>query len=435
MGDPNLRVYDNILQLIPNEDNPTPLVKLNKVHNLKAEVYAKLEWYNPFGSVKDRVALSLLRDAQSKLLLDGKKVIEPTSGNTGIALTAIANMIGLKVRNTVSSEIPEEKKNILRFLGSEVIEVSDSLCPDPTSKSGAIGLAKSTAENLPNKFYMPNQYENEANFLAHYRTTGPEIWKQTGGKITHFIAGLGTCGTIGGISKFLKEKNPEIKTIAVYPEESHDIPGVRSLKQLKVTKLFRQELYDEMVEVANKESYEMCLRLNREESLIAGPSSGMALAGALKAIKESGLAVIIFPDNVFKYTSFLEKNFPDICSQSKTVGAQPVAQEKTESDKITPKQLKEMIEKKEEFILLDVREPHEYQICHIEGTKLIPVNQVQEKISELDSQKEIVVYCHSGGRSMFIVKKLKTMGFKNVKNLEGGIDAWAAEIEPEMARY
>ncbi len=152
---------------------------------------------------------------------------------------------------------------------------------------------------------MPNQYENEANLEAHVRTTGPEIWRQTEGKVTHFVAGLGTCGTITGNGRFLKGKNAGVQVIGVHPEEGHDIPGVRSLKQLQLTKLFVPQEYDAVVEVSDREAFDMCLRLNREESMIAGPSSAMALVGALKVIEDQPDAVVvtIFPDNSFKYAS------------------------------------------------------------------------------------------------------------------------------------
>jgi len=432
--DSSLGVYKDILELLPNENNPTPMVKLNKVNSFRnIQMYAKLEWYNPFGSVKDRIAFSLIKDAEERGLLSGKKIIEPTSGNTGIGLVSIANAKGYKIRNTVSSDIPEEKKAILRFLGAEVVEVADSLCPDPKSKSGAIGLAKSTVENFPQNFYMPNQYENEANILAHYKTTGPEIWKQTKKKITHFIAGLGTCGTIGGVAKFLKEKNPEIKIIGVCPEEGHNIPGVRSLKQLEVTKLYKPELYDHVIEVTNREAYDMCLRLNVEESIIAGPSSGMAVAGAMKSLKsEEGIAVLIFPDNIFKYVSFLEKNL-HVENQKEQTLVKPDEQQATSS--ISPKELKEKLDKKEDLILVDVREPWENKICSIERSKLIPLGELGEKTEELDKSKEIVLYCHHGGRSFMALNKLKKLGFKKLKNLDGGIDAWAEDVEPKMERY
>jgi len=256
MTNHNLRVYDNILGLLPNEENPTPLVRLNKVNPFKnIEIYAKLEWYNPFGAVKDRIAVNLLNDAINKGLSNNKKLIEPTSGNTGIGLVEIAKLKGFNLRTTLSSAIPEEKKTILRFLGSEVIEIPDTLCPDPSSPDGAIGTAKTTVQNSPDQFHMLNQYENDANPQAHYISTGPEIWKQTEGKITHFVSGLGTCGTISGTGKFLKEKNPKIKIIGVHPSEGHNIPGVRSIKQLVVTKFYKPEDYNHTIEVTNEKNH------------------------------------------------------------------------------------------------------------------------------------------------------------------------------------
>ncbi len=164
------------------------------------------------------------------------------------------------------------------------------------------------------EFHMLNQYENEANVEAHIQTTGPEIWRQTEGKITHFVASLGTCGTISGNGSFLKGKNRDIQVIGVHPQEGHDIPGVRSMRQLEHTKLFRPDEYDTLVEVKNREAYDMCLRLTREESLIAGPSSALALVGALKVIEDQpdAVVVVIFPDNVFKYASSFERHFPHV---------------------------------------------------------------------------------------------------------------------------
>ena len=447
MANSSLRVYDNILELLPNQDNPTPLVKLNKVHGLEMQIYAKLEWYNPFGSVKDRIASSLIEDGENKGLTNQKKIIEPTSGNTGIGLISIANIKGYSVKNTVSSEIPVEKKDILRFLGSDVIEISDSLCPDPTAKGGAIDIAKSTVKNYPDKFYMPNQYENEANLMAHYKTTGPEIWKQTEGKVTHLIAGLGTCGSIGGIGKFLKEKNPNIKIIGVYPGEGHDIPGVRSLKQLKVTKLFKPELYDHMIEVSNKESYNMCLRLNREESIIAGPSSGMALVGGLKILKEDepGLAVIIFPDNIFKYTSFLAKNFPDICKGA-VKQQDPFVQQfydeisefsRNPGNTVEIEEAKEIILNKQtmisnhspldkEPIIIDVRGEVMYSQGHLPGAKNIPLNKLGSNLENLPQDKNapILTVCNKGNASIKGMAFLRAVGYNNVKSINEGTLGW-----------
>ncbi|RME67873.1 MAG: PLP-dependent cysteine synthase family protein, partial [Verrucomicrobia bacterium] len=302
-------------------------MRLNRVVPFKhATVYAKLEWYNPFGAVKDRVAANLIRDAEERGILGpGKKLVEATSGNTGIGLAMIGNARGYGLETPLSMAIPAEKRTTLRFLGTNVVELDDSLCPAPGAPEGAIAKARDKAQSDPN-FVGLDQYSNEANPGGHYRTTGPEIWRQTEGKVTHFVAGLGTCGTITGTGRFLKEQNPNVKVLGVYPEDGHDIPGVRSKRQLGQTKLHFPEEYDGEIEVTDRESYELCLRLNREESIIAGPSSGMALAGALKMIPDEPgvIAVVIFPDNIFKYASSICRHFPELAPAAKP-GAESAA--------------------------------------------------------------------------------------------------------------
>ena len=206
--DHSLRVYDSILGLLCNEENPTPLVRLNKVVPFQhAQIFAKLEWYNPFGAVKDRIAANLIRDAEERGVLDpGKRLVEATSGNTGLGLAMIGNLLGYPLQTPLSNAIPLEKRTVLRFFGTNVVELDDSLCPAPGAPEGAIAKARETADS-GDDYVLLDQYSNEANPDAHYRTTGPEIWRQTEGKITHFVAGLGTCGTITGTGRFLKERN------------------------------------------------------------------------------------------------------------------------------------------------------------------------------------------------------------------------------------
>src|ERR1043165_8249344 len=286
MSDHSARVYDSILDMLSSVENPTPIVRLNRIVPFKhTKVYAKLEWYNPFGAVKDRVAANLVRDAEERgTLAHGKKLVEATSGNTGLGLAMIGNAKGYPLRTPLSAAIPLEKRTVLRFFGTDGQELDDSLCPAPGAPEGAIATARETAKQPG--FVLLDQYSNEANPDAHFRTTGPEIWRQTETRITHFVAGMGTCGTITGTGRFLKSKNAAVKVLGVYPEDGHDIPGARSKRQLGQTKLyFPREYYGE-TEITNREAYELCLRLNREESVIAGPSSGMALAGALKLVPD-----------------------------------------------------------------------------------------------------------------------------------------------------
>ena len=204
--DHQLRVYSNITQLIANPENPTPLVRLNRINpNGDFQIYLKLERYNPFGSIKDRIVYEMLK----ALEIGNRTVIEPSSGNTGIALACVANALGIPVEVAVPERIPEEKKIMLRFLGAKVTEADDALCPlFPTEGARGVVSALIRSPATKDSYVSPNQYENELNVQAHYRTTGPEIWRQTQGKIDYFFAGLGTCGTITGIGRYLKEQNP-----------------------------------------------------------------------------------------------------------------------------------------------------------------------------------------------------------------------------------
>ena len=251
MDDHVLRVYDSILGLLSGAENPTPLVRLNRVSPFKhTKVYGKLEWYNPFGAVKDRVAANLIADGEARRTIHGEqKLVEPTSGNTGMALAMIANARGYSLTTPLSSEVPLEKRTMLRFFGADVMELEDPLCPAPGAPEGAIAKASEIADRPD--FHMLNQYANEANPEAHYKTTGPEIWRQTDGKVTHFVCGLGTCGTITGTGRFLKEQDDSVKVLGVHPQEGHDIPGVRSIRQLQQTKLFFPDEYDGLIEVTN----------------------------------------------------------------------------------------------------------------------------------------------------------------------------------------
>ncbi|GAB4127870.1 MAG: cysteine synthase family protein [Acidobacteriota bacterium] len=312
-----LRVYESILEMLPNAQNPSPLVRINRLNpSSNFTLYAKLEWMNPFGSVKDRAAWEMFQDLQGRRELSPERgLVEPTSGNTGISLAAVAGASGYRMRAVVPNRVPLEKKVLLKIAGADLDVVSDELCPSPGAGSeGTINLAKTYAKAQSSRYVMPNQYENAMNVRAHYRTTGPEIWQQTNGKITHLFVSLGTCGTVTGTGRYLKEQNPDIRVIAVQPSEGHDVPGLRNVSQLGVSKLFDPSLIDELVEVDYELAYSRALDLCRSEGLLAGPSSGLILEGALRIMQRdgSGLAVLIFPDNVFKYVSNMVKHLPDL---------------------------------------------------------------------------------------------------------------------------
>jgi cysteine synthase len=305
------KVFDDVSQLIGSRENPTPLVRLRRLSPPDGgEIYVKLEWMNPFGSIKDRTARYLLDGLRGSGSLDGRRIVEPTSGNTGIALAALSNLAGVPCTITIPSGAPEEKIALLRLLGAEVWPTPDDLCPIDHPKDGAIALARSfvTAEATRDKYVMPNQYENPDNVRAHYETTGPEIWEQTRGRVTHFFAGYGTCGTITGVAKFLKEKNRDVRVIAIEPEKGHRLSGLKNFQESKKPGILDESLIDKTVRVPDHSAYETTIRLAREESLLVGPSTGAVVWAALQdGLPGDGVAVCISPDNAFKYTSFLAK--------------------------------------------------------------------------------------------------------------------------------
>ena len=428
------RVYENIIEMLSNEDNPTPLLRIQKaVPYKKARLYAKLEWYNPFGAVKDRVAANLVYEAEQDGLFDNiNKLVEPTSGNTGMGLAMIANAKGYHLTTPLSTAIPAEKRTMLKVFGAELIEVEDSLCPMPGAPEGAIAKAMDLAEQP--EYLMLNQYENEGNIRAHIKTTGPEIWKQTAGKITHFVAGMGTCGTITGNGRYLKGKNPNIKIIGVHPEAGHDIPGVRSLPQLQQTKLFKPDEYDQLIEVSNMEAFEKCLELNRTESLVAGPSSGMALAGALKVIDDEpgAVVVVIFPDNAFKYASSFAKHFPHLQVAGGGGGEGPKGQlldklieaNRNPSNTIEADDLEEVIAADSSRVLIDVRSPEQYQAGHVPYSINIPIAELDSSPLLPNFDREVVTICNLGNMSIRGMMMLNSMGYHNVKSLNGGALGW-----------
>ncbi len=305
--DHQLRVYSDITQLIASPQNPTPLVRLNRINlNKGSQIYLKLERYNPFGSIKDRIAAEMLK----ALEIGDRTVVEPSSGNTGIALTCVANAMGIPVEIAVPEKIPEEKKIILRLLGAKVTEADDALCPTFPSE-GARGLVNALVQSPATRdgYVSPNQYENELNVQAHYRTTGPEIWQQTKGEIDYFFAGFGTCGTITGIGRYLKEQNPKIKIIGVEPASSdHKLPGMKRITGLAeefIPKILDYSVIDDTVSVTDENAYNTAIALARKDGIPVGPTTGAILYVALQYAKlNGGLAVVISPDDAFKYTSF-----------------------------------------------------------------------------------------------------------------------------------
>jgi cysteine synthase A/cysteine synthase B len=305
---PKRHVYDNVADLIADPDNPTPMVRLSPRSRPSADfnIFVKLERNNPFGSIKDRTALYLLRGTP---LREGQVLTEPTAGNTGIALAALANAQGTPIELALPDGTPEEKKALLRFLGAELLEVEDELCPlFPTE--GARGVVKSLVESAAfnGRYVSPNQYENLLNVEAHYRTTGPEIWNQTEGKIDYFFAAFGTCGTITGVGKYLKERNPDIRIIGIEPAaRQHKLSGIKKISNLPEEhrpRILDYSLIDDIIAVEDGDAFEAGIRLARTEGLMVGPTTGACLHAAQQVgATASGVAVVISADDATKYIS------------------------------------------------------------------------------------------------------------------------------------
>lgn len=307
----------------------TPVVKLASLSNNQVEFYAKLEFHNPFGSVKDRAAFWMVKIAEENgLIKRGHSVIiEPTSGNTGIALAGIAKLLGYKVEIVIPEKASEETKKIIESLGAILYQTSDDLCPKVGAGTDqSIALAKSIASARPDKYYSPNQYSNEANFMGHYKGTGPEIWDQTKGKITHFFSGVGTGGTITGIGAYLKEKNQHIKIIAVQPQQNHLIQGLRNFEESAKPDLFikREQVVDDWITITNDEAFATVKEIHEKEGMLVSPSSATVYAAMKKYGIEKGHVLGIFADDGRKFKSlyvqqkvFTDEQFEKALKESK----------------------------------------------------------------------------------------------------------------------
>lgn len=290
----------------------TPLVRIEKFScNSKLVILGKLEGANPGGSVKDRAALYMVNKAEeSGELTRDKIIVEATSGNTGIGLAMVGSARGYRVKLFMPECVSIERRRILEAFGAELI-----LTPAAEGTDGAIRRARGLLAESPEYYYMPNQFDNGSNVLSHYETTGPEIWRQTGGKIDAFVAGMGTTGTLMGVGKFLKEKKPGIRVVGVEPNAGHAIQGLKNMGESIVPKIYRPETLDQKVRVGDEEAFEITRLLAQKEGLFVGMSSGAAVAGAMRVAEDmkSGVIVVILPDRGERYLS--TTLFRSICSK------------------------------------------------------------------------------------------------------------------------
>ena len=302
------RIYKTASQLIGN----TPLLELSHIEkneNLEARILAKLEYFNPAGSVKDRVAKAMIEDAEEKgLLKAGSVIIEPTSGNTGIGLAAVAAAKGYEIIIVMPDTMSVERRKLMKAYGAKLV-----LTEGAKGMKGAIAKAEELAKETPNSF-IPGQFVNPANPAAHKRTTGPEIWEDTDGNVDFFVAGVGTGGTVTGVGEYLKEKNPNVKVVAVEPETSpvlsNGVSGSHKIQGIGagfVPDVLNTKVYDEVLAISNEEAFEFGKRVGKEEGVLVGISSGAALAAAVKLAKreenKGKTIVVLLPDTGDRYLS------------------------------------------------------------------------------------------------------------------------------------
>jgi S-sulfo-L-cysteine synthase (O-acetyl-L-serine-dependent) len=303
MASANLSILDRgpgstVLDMIGR----TPLVRLHRfeAETPGVELYAKAEWQNPGGSVKDRAAARMILDGEATGALTSRKtILDATSGNTGIAYAMVGAARGYKVKLCVPENASSERKLILRALGAELV-----LTNPLESTDGAIREARRLYQSDPDRYFYPDQYNNDANWKAHYDTTAPEIIEQTSGRLTHFVAGLGTSGTFIGTARRLRKFNPAIKVISFQPDSPfHGLEGLKHMESAIVPGIYDPTLADEDLRIGTERAYRMVRRLAREEGLLAGISSGAAVAAMLDVAQrlDGGMVVTVFPDGAEKY--------------------------------------------------------------------------------------------------------------------------------------
>ncbi|MBR6659093.1 MAG: cysteine synthase family protein [Paludibacteraceae bacterium] len=291
-------ISNNILETI----GKTPLVRINNLSpNPNVNIFAKLEGFNPTGSIKDRIAVQMVEQAEKEgKLTKGKIIIEPTSGNTGIGLAIAGIVKGYEVVIVMSEAVSVERRKIIKSYGGTVI-----LTPANEGTDGAIRLAHKMVNENPDKYFMPDQFSNAANYQAHYKTTATEIWEQTQGNIDYLVCALGTSGTIMGISKFLKQHKPEIKVVCAHPIKGHYIQGLKNMEEAIVPAIYDPSRIDVQIMVESEEAIATARRIIAKEGIFAGMSSGAAMLAAIKTAEmiEKGNIVVVFPDRAEKYLS------------------------------------------------------------------------------------------------------------------------------------
>lgn len=290
--------FENILETIGN----TPLVTIENLNpNRSVKISAKVEGFNPTGSIKDRIALKMVQQAEAGGCLDKEKtIIEPTLGNTGIGLAMIGAVKGYNVEIVMSSAVSVERVKMIKAYGANVI-----LTDAGSGTDGAILKARELIQSNPSKYFMPDQFSNTYNNLAHYKTTGEEIWKQANGRIDYFVSAIGTSGTIMGVGRALKENDPRIRIVCAHPVRGHYIQGLKNMEEAIVPSIYDPSMIDETIMVETEEAYKMSRLIIQKEGIFVGMSSGAAMYAAYEIARKikTGNIVVIFPDRGEKYLS------------------------------------------------------------------------------------------------------------------------------------
>lgn len=426
--------YTHITELIGN----TPILKIDeKVHGLKnIDLYAKLEYFNPFGSVKDRIAWGMVKDDIASIQEKKQTIIEASSGNTAKALQIISSVFGISFQALTNRVKVSEVKDVMQLIGATVEEFPGlSECPDPTVPNDILTTIKNRVTADPDHYYHPSQYTNTKNVETHYETTGKEIYTDIG-DVDYFIGGLGTTGSTRGSAQYLKERNPNLEAIGVVSSKEDFIPGIRSAAEMWEVGLFDKNFYKEILSVTSKDAIDCSLDLVKGSGVLAGPTSGAAYAGALTYLREIDktlttrkTAVFIVCDRIEWYVSYFQKRRPELFGRPAVDSVQDLsAEELQNAPVITPADSKKLIEEGN-IITIDMRGNMAYRIGHIKGSINIPDNELYELIGKgmpFPPSSKLLFVCPLGDKSKMVSAFLSKRNCK-AYSLEGGISAWRDE--------
>lgn len=433
--------YDHITELIGN----TPLLRLDPaVHGLpNIELYAKLEFYNPFGSVKDRVAWGMIRDELDDIVAHEQTLIEASSGNTAKALRILGALHGVGLRAVTNRIKVTEVRELLQLFGTEIEELPGlSECPDPTAPNDVYSVIESTMAKAPGAWFHPSQYTSEKNIEAHYEGTGREIHEDLTRdgitRVDYLVGGLGTTGSTRGAATFLRKHNPELKTVAVVSERSDFIPGIRSETEMWDVGLFQPDFYDRIIAIEAGRAVDATLELATGHGVLAGPTSGATYAAALEylsALPDSPperplVAVFIVCDRLEPYLSYIRKRRPELFG--KPGRAQPPAPaELAETPALSPDQLEEL-DRTARPTIVDTRGAMAYRIAHIPGALNIRDDQLDDMLTHgipFSRSRPLVFVCPVGEVSLRFAALARRAGY-DASSLAGGINAWRDSRKP-----